>query len=198
VLRELIKSTVRIFRANPHLDADEILQLIIDTGVERRLAIQLVALLPLAYGRVLLSDTGALFPGTYLCLGTPGKGRLDALPLWSEALTFAQNDAEPFFPIASRSPEVRAANRALRDGKKLDSLVWAPPAFLWPIEPIPGTEGGASRPHWLRQMWDEPAIYSVPRRERTLARIAMVVGILVALFAVGLVAYYALDLLRGS
>ena len=198
MLRALVESTVKIFRANPHLDADEILQLIIDTGVERRLAIHLVALLPLAYGRVLLSDTGALFPNTYLCLGKPGKGRLDELPLWGEAIAFAQNDAEPFFPIASRSPEVRAADQALRDGKKPESLVWAPPAFLWPIEPIPGLGEGAKRPNWLRRIWDEPAIYSVPRGERNLARIAMVVGILVALFAVGLVAYYALDLLRAK
>jgi hypothetical protein len=194
-LRELIQSAVKIFRANPHLDADEILQLLMDTGVERNLAIQLVALLPLAYGRVLLADTGALFPGTYLCLGK-GKGRLDGLPLWGEAIAFAQNDPEPFFPLASRSPEVKVADRALREGKKLDSLVWGPPAFLWPIEPVPGLGEGAKPPNWLRQIWDEPAIYSVPRRERTLARMATIIGILVALFAVGLVAYYALGLLR--
>ena len=122
---------------------------------------------------------------------------MDELPVWGEAIACAQNDPEPFFPIASRSPEVKVADSALRDGKKLDSLVWGPPAFLWPIEPIPSLEGGKKRPNWLRLIWDEPAIYTVPRGERTLARIAMVAGILVALFAVGLVAYYALDLLRG-
>jgi len=196
-MRQQIQTAVQIFRANPELDDDEILQRVMDTGVEKQMAVQLVTLLPLAYGRVALSDMGLIFTNTYLCLGQPGKGRLDALPLWAEALDFAKQDPEPSFPIASRSPEIRAANSALNDGQKLESLVWSPPAFLWPIEPIPGQEQTAKKKsNWLQRIWDDPADYSVTCGERIITRIVMVIAILVGLFALSLVAYYAIPLLR--
>lgn len=64
-MRDLTQSAVQIFRSYPDADADEILNRIMETGVERRMAVQLVLLVPLAYGHVLRSDTGVLFANAY-------------------------------------------------------------------------------------------------------------------------------------
>jgi len=78
------------------------------------------------------------FSDYYICLrdnGKPGRtSRLARLPIWPEALDFAAHDKDPPFPIASRSSEIRVANEALKDGKKLQNLVWSPPVFLWPVD----------------------------------------------------------------
>jgi hypothetical protein len=137
-----------------------------------------------------------LFSDFYVYLNEPGRGRLSALPLWADVLEFAKQDPEAAFPIASRSPEIRAANEGLSTGQTLDTLVWGPAAFLWPFEPIPGLEAIARKPSWWRQIWDAPAFHSVRPRERRLARIAMVIGIVAGLLAVGAVGYYTIMLLR--
>ncbi len=200
-MRQRIESAVQILRANPNASDDEILDLVIANGIERPLAMQLVALLPLAYGRVMLSDTVGSFSDTYICVGEEGqserKGSLDTLPLWREAINFARQDQEPFLPIAGRSCEIRTANAALRDGTKLQNLVWGPPVFLWPVDSFPGSgrvETKAAR--WWRQMWNAPAAHSLSRSELTIARCAMVVAIFAGLLAVGVLVYYVIAILR--
>jgi hypothetical protein len=195
-MQGIIESAIQIFRSNPDLDEEELLERLIESGIERKMAIQLVALLPLAYGREVLSDTGVLFSDFYVYVNEPGRGRLSALPLWAEVVEFAKQDPEAAFPIASRSPEIRAANEGLNDGQTLNTLVWGPVAFLWPLEPIPGLEKCAKKPGWWRQIWDGPALHSVTTGQRTLARIAMVIGILAGLLALGVLAYYTISLLR--
>jgi hypothetical protein len=195
-MRHIIELAVQVFRDNPDVDEDEILERMIIGGIERRMASQFVVLLPLAYGREVLSDTGVLFSDFYVYPNEPGRGRLSALPLWAEAVEFAKQDPEAAFPIASRSPEIRAANEAMKDGQKLEDLVWGPVAFLSHLESIPGLERSAKKPSWWRQIWDAPALHSVTPGERRLARIAMVIGILASLVAVGVVGYYAIMVLR--
>ena len=195
-MREHIQSAVQIFRSHPDAEDDEILKLIMDVGTERPLAIQLLLLVPLAYGRVMLSDDDLLFSNTYRTLEPRQQGRLDALPLWAEALEFAKQDREPSFPIASRSAEFRAANAALCDGERIENLIFGPPVFPWPIEPLPRSPGNPKTPGWLRQIWDQPAHHSMSRRTRTAARVAMVIAILVGLSAIGAVAYYGISVLQ--
>jgi hypothetical protein len=150
-MQQAVQLAVQVFRANPNASADEILSRVLESGIDRPMAVQLVALLPIAYGRVMLRDDGVRFSDTYICLGEQGqaerRGRIEALPLWSAIIHFARGDGEPFFPIASRSSEIRAANEALRDGKKLRDLVWSPPVFLWPVDSF----AGLRRPWW--QFW---------------------------------------------
>jgi hypothetical protein len=195
-MRQIIEMAVQVFRDNPDVDEDEILERMISGGIDRQMAVQLVVLLPLAYGREVLSDTGVLFSDFYVYLNEPGRGRLSALPLWAEAVEFTKQDPEAAFPIASRSREIRAANEGLNDGQTLDTLVWGPVAFLRRFEPIPGVEATARKPSWWRQIWDAPALHSVRPGERRLARIAMVIGILAGLVAVGVVGYYTIMVLR--
>jgi hypothetical protein len=155
-MRDSINSAVQIFRSNPESSDDEIFNRFLESGIERLVATQLIVLLPLAYGRVVLSEMGASFPNTYICIGANGKsGRqrsLNSLPLWVDAVGFARQDAEPPFPIASRSAEVRVANEALLNGSKLENLVWSPPVFTWPeFESSANSAAKASRRWW--QVW---------------------------------------------
>ena len=147
-IRQVIGAVAQMFRDNHALADDDILKRVIDTEVDRSLAMQAVALLPLAYGRVMLSDDSVPFSETYVCLGENGKnqrtGKLEALPVWPEAIDFARHDCEPFLPIASRSSEIRVANEALKDGKKLEKLIWSPPVFVWPIDSF----GRSNRRWW--------------------------------------------------
>jgi hypothetical protein len=199
-MQKLIESAVQIFRSFPECSEEEVLSRVIESGVERAEAIQLVALLPLAYGRVTLSDSGVVFSDIYVCLGAEGepdrKGRLSSLPLWPEALSFASRDKQPSFPIASRSSEVQAANAALQDGKDLTRLVWGPPVFLWPLDSFATPARAERGPRWGRQIWDAPAEHSVTHGERSVARVAMIIAVLVGLLAVAVVAYYAISVLR--
>ncbi|PWU11861.1 MAG: hypothetical protein C5B50_22650 [Verrucomicrobia bacterium] len=179
---------------------EEILNRVIESGVERAAAIQLVALLPLAYGRVSLSGSGAVFCERYVALDAQGKpgqsGSLASLPFWLQALDFAKQDREPSFPIMSRSAEVRAANAALLDGKKLGDLVWSAPVFVRPIDFSANPGNLQPKARWWRQIWDAPAEHSVTHRESTIARGAMIVALLVGLFAIGALMYYVVALLR--
>src|SRR5688572_12449350 len=102
-MRHAIQTAVQKFRANPDASDDEILDGVTESGIERPMAMQLVALIPIAYGRVMLSDEGVRFSDTYICRGEEGRaertGRLDTLPLWSAIIRFAGDDGEPFLPI---------------------------------------------------------------------------------------------------
>ncbi len=137
-MRQIIESAVQIFRANPGAPDDAILEKVIATGVDRALATQIVALLPIAYGRTVFSKDSVPFSDYYICLqenGKPGRtSRLARLPAWPAARDFATHDGETPFPIAARSSEIRVAHEALKDGKKVQNLVWSPPVFLWPVD----------------------------------------------------------------
>src|SRR5262245_1489935 len=121
-MRQIIEMAVQVFRVNPDLDEDEILERMISGGIDGQIARQLVVLFRVAYGSEVLSATGVLFSDFYVYLNEPGRGRLSALPLWAKVVEFAKQDPEAAFPIASRSPEIRAANEGLNHGQTLDTL----------------------------------------------------------------------------
>jgi hypothetical protein len=150
-MRQFLESAAQIFRNNPDSPDADILEKVIACGIERPLATQIVALLPIAYGRVMFSKERIPFSDDYMCLRENGKGerrgRLASLPVWPEAVELARQDGKPFFPIASRSSEIRVANEALKKGKHLEKLVWSPPVFLWPVD----SYRGAKRAWW--QFW---------------------------------------------
>ncbi len=197
-MQKLIESAVAIFRAHPNASEDEILTRLMESGIERPAAMQLVALLPLAYGRGTLSDI--VFPDVYVCHGADGKpahkGSLSHLPLWREALDFAARDKAPSFPIASRSAEIQAANAALLDGKNPSQLVWSPAVFLWPMDSYSVPGQARKKPRWWRQVWDSPAEHSVTKGERSVTRAVMILALLIGLLAVAVVVYYAISVWR--
>ncbi len=208
-MHQAIQSAVQTFRSNPDSPDREIFNRLLESGIERQEATRLIVLLPLAYGRVMLSDNkGVLFSDTYICKGDHGKpdreSRLDTLPLWKEAINFAMNDGEPFFAIAGRSPEISVVNAALQDGIKLEklNLVLSPPVILWAdFGLFTGSDGDANKSQYLWQIWSSfermlPNDYS--RTEKMIAAMAMGTAILVGLIAIGVVGYYAISLWLAS
>ncbi len=161
-----IALAVNIIRANPHSSDDEILQALIENSMERSVAIQLVVLLPLAYGRAGLAGGGLRFADNYICMGPNGQpGReekLRSLRLWNESVAFARKEiasgasGDSLLAIAGRSPETNAINKALHAGEKLEDLVISPPVFIWPefdLSAHSGLNSKASRRWW--QFWKQ-------------------------------------------
>jgi hypothetical protein len=199
-------------RSHPECSRDEIFQRLLDGGIDRRVAAQLVVLLPQAYGRVGLAGCGVLFSNQYVCLDETGnpcrKGWLDDLPLWKEAIAFARQEVsngasgDALLAIAGRSAEISSINKALRDGKELQNLVCSPTVSIWP-EFLSSVNSGPIAEQKLRwwQIWpwferSLPSNYS--RAEKGIATGAFGAAILVGLLAIGVVGYYALSLWRAS
>ena len=160
-MRESIQATVELMRSNRNASANEILRLLIARGLPEPDAMQLVTLVPIAYGRVLLRDCGAAFSANYLCPGSEPKSTsehpLESLPLWNEITNFAKSELAARLPhdslmtIAGRSSELHAINQALHAGKKLQNLVLTPPLFNWPaFRPSnpPSVRASKPRPWW--------------------------------------------------
>jgi hypothetical protein len=208
-MRESIQTAVEIMRSHRQSSEGEIFQLLLDRGIDRPIAVQLVTLLPIAYGRVVLAGSGVLFSDTYLCLdegGEPGAAsRLDGVPLWTEAVAFAKHEVssevagEALLAIAGRSSEVDAINKALHDGKKLQNLRCFPPLFPWPdFASSVGSGRAVKKSRWRWQLWEGQEMLPLSRGERVMARVAMAIAILVGLLAIGVVGYYAISLWRAS
>jgi hypothetical protein len=121
---------------------DLIFRRLLEDGVDRSVAAQLVMLLPLAYGREGLGDCGVTFSSKFVCTDEKGdvvcERSLSSLSLWNQSVTFVAgqvatgSNGEAVSTIAARSPEIDAINKALHDGQKLEGLVVGPPVFLWP------------------------------------------------------------------
>ena len=63
-MRQAIESAVQLMRSNPKCAAREMFQLLLDSGIDRPVAAQLLVLVPHAYGRVGLDGCGVLFSDT--------------------------------------------------------------------------------------------------------------------------------------
>jgi hypothetical protein len=60
-----IKQAAMLFRASPMLGDDELFEMLVVRGIDRRLAAQLVEFLPMVYCRILFEGSGASFPESY-------------------------------------------------------------------------------------------------------------------------------------
>ena len=211
-LRQAIKSAVQIMGSHPDWPTEEIFQRLLNSGIDRPVAVQLIVLLPHAYGRVGLDGCGILFSNEYICLeegAKPGrKGWLDDLPLWREAIAFARQEvsngasADALLAIAGRSAEINSINKALHGGKKLQTLVCGPTVSLWPEFASSLNSGPAAEQKlrwWQIWTWFErslPSNYS--RAEKGIATGAFGAAIVVGLLAMGVVGYYGISLWRAS
>jgi hypothetical protein len=161
-----VQFTVEAIRSNPHAPEDEILQKLRDSGIGANAAIQLATLVPIAYGRIGLRTTGAKFPPNYIWVDVAGdprrEGNLTELPWWNEAIACAKREqagpgsVDEFLAVAGRSPEVRIANNAMRDGRNIDRLVFSPVILMWeefPLSSRSESPGRGSRPWW--KFWQD-------------------------------------------
>jgi hypothetical protein len=211
-MRQSIETAVQIMRSHPEYSGEEIFHRLLEAGLDRPVAVQLIVLLPDAYARVGLDGCGVLFSNEYLCLGEGGvpcrQGWLDDLPVWREAIAFARQEVtngasgDALLAVAGRSARITSINKALHDGKKLRNLVCSPTVSLWPEFAASLTSGKVAEqklPWWRIRTWFErslPGNYS--RAEKGMAAAAIGAAILVGLFAIGLVAYYAISAWRAA
>ena len=114
-------------------DDDDIVHSLTASGVAAPLAERVIAFVPLAFGRVLLSGLGIRFSDDYLL--PKADGTMVTLPLKGQPVyTAARANAlwmktgQDFGPVAMRSSEFSAVNNALNAGSQPDGLVAGPPA----------------------------------------------------------------------
>jgi hypothetical protein len=109
--------------------------------MERDLAARLVEFLPLAYGRLVLGDSGILFSEAFdrvLLDGRISRKGLSSEPLWDLVVEFARNEAnhgvsgKDLISVAGRSAEFQAANELLQQGAKLEDVAFTSPVLFWP------------------------------------------------------------------
>ena len=138
-IRECFSKAVSVFRKRTDADDQEIWRVLKAEGVEPQIAARLVEFVPLAYGRLLLANSGARF-SNFFQRHLPDGGisepfPFDSDPLWNEILFLAKDDVssgiskDEFLAVAARSAEIHAANQLLQAGSKLNNLVFTPPLF---------------------------------------------------------------------
>lgn len=132
----LLRKATTIFRSSPSLGDVELYHKLIANGIEAELATSLVQLLPIAYCRVILGNSGARFSNSFRRLradGTFDTELFASVPVWNLVLAFAQSERESgvskeeMLAIAARSAEFEAANQLLNTGSQLKDLVFTPP-----------------------------------------------------------------------
>lgn len=143
-MESAIVKAVVLFRSSQEMDDGEIHRVLVDFGIDSKSAARLVELVPMAYCRALLENTGAHFPETfqrYRIDGTVSPATpLISEPIWQAALDYARREIERGISlnqklrVAGRSAEFKAANELLHKGSKLEDLRFAPPIFVWPEE----------------------------------------------------------------
>jgi hypothetical protein len=107
-------------------------------------AFRLVEFLPLAYCRLVLSDSGIGFCDCFQRKLADGslspEQQLDSEPLWVELVSFARAEkrsgvtGDALLAIAGRSSEFHAVNQLANHGSRLKDIVLTPPVFQWPEE----------------------------------------------------------------
>lgn len=137
-----IALAVQIIRSHLNAPEADLLEALLAHGINRPVAVQLIMLVPLAYGRAGLANSGVRFSDYFICMGPNGRPKreckLNSLAVWNESIAFARKEIDSgacgaaALAIAGRSPETNAINQALHGGEKIEDLVISPPVFIWP------------------------------------------------------------------
>jgi len=132
-----------MFVEHPRMSEDDFAELLGTRGVPAHDARLVVALLPLAFGRVMLARLQLDFaPTAVLSSRERGERRsipLDYDPIFAESTRLAERarrrntiSREQYMLIALRSPEIRTLNQALEAGANSEDLVWSQPIITVP------------------------------------------------------------------
>jgi hypothetical protein len=137
---EDITKAAEVLRKQTGSSEDQLITTLVEAGFDQARAIKLVEFIPLAYGRVWMEGKGVQFTDYYLRMSVDEKSytehELEDEPVYREAVAAAQSEIndgaefDVFFPIAARSAEFQAINRALHGGSRLEDLELSPPIFL--------------------------------------------------------------------
>jgi hypothetical protein len=129
-----------LLRKMPNASDNEIYNAFLLEGVDPHLAADFVDFIPLAYGRLLLANSGARFSDSFqrrLPDGQLSESRpLSSEPIWNLISSLAKEELssgiskDRLLSVAGRSAEIDAANQLLNKGSKLEDIVFSAPVFL--------------------------------------------------------------------
>lgn len=137
--KELVTRTLAAFASSVHESDEDIVSELCATGVSRLLAERLVALVPLAFGRVLLAHLEPMeFPMSAVLMtqdGSPKSCDLTTDQTFISALELAttmfhEGPRDLFQAAATVSAEVAAASELLHSGATLAGVRFTEPMFL--------------------------------------------------------------------
>lgn len=101
-MNEDIRRAVLVLRNSPALSDEQILRILVESGMERLLAARLIGFLPIAYCRLILQASGARFSDTLEQVlpdgGISSERSLSSEPLWEAAVAFARTEVEHGVP----------------------------------------------------------------------------------------------------
>lgn len=144
-----LKEVAKLLREGPSLGDDELFEMLVLRGIERRVAARLVEFFPMVCCRVLFDGSGARFPNVYQRAaddGTLVQHELSADPIWNEIMEDVRrevargNSDADLRLIANRGVEYRSASQLLQNGSTLENIAFTPMIFKWP-EAGPGLDG---------------------------------------------------------
>lgn len=129
-----VRKAISTFVAHRQSNDGVLIDALAADGRTRAQAEALAVFVPIAFGRVLLKETGVTCPGIYRLRTASGlvPRRFMTHPVFAAATAVAKTgiDQETLLAVAGRSAEFKAANNALNDGSRPENLLLAEPILL--------------------------------------------------------------------
>lgn len=133
--------TAALMEQMPEADDDALEARLTESGITKSEAHELIVFVPLAFGRYAFRNSGATF-SSYFSLVRDGR-IVARLPLsrepafnsgWEAAEEFYANPGgRHYLAIAGRSGEIRGINKALKQGSKIENLLFGDPLVMLPL-----------------------------------------------------------------
>jgi hypothetical protein len=138
---EAISETIRLLCDGPQSQDSELIDRLVEEGLERDYATRLVLFVPVVYARLILGGLKVRFSDSFR--RSYGNGRqssnkeLDSDPVWVEAQSYAKNNirqlsSEERLKVAGRSPEFSVISQALNAGLDPANQQLSPLVVWWP------------------------------------------------------------------
>ena len=138
---EAISKTIRVLCDDPESEDSELIDRLVEEGLERDYAVRLVLFVPVVYARLILDGLKVRFSDRFRVSYGNGRQssdrRLDSDPVWVEAQSFAKDNirqlsSEERLKVAGRSPEFDVINQALNAGLDPANQQLSPLVVWWP------------------------------------------------------------------
>lgn len=143
---EAVERALPVFEAHQGASWDELGNALDAAGIPSRAASDVLAFMPLAFGRALLDGMGIEFSPEYAWPDGGGETRTAPLreqPVYAAAEALAarlmetQQGGDAFVAVALCSSEFTAVNEALNHGSQPENLVLGPPFLIPPDTEAP-------------------------------------------------------------
>jgi hypothetical protein len=126
----IVSAYLDAIATSPDATNAKLRDLLVTTGYDHALVSQAIQFVPVAFGRVLLSNLGIQFSPNYILLSGEGwlveRGLLESLEVYRTAQAMTSSRADAMRAVALRSAEVTAINSALNAGSNPADLAAVP------------------------------------------------------------------------